>query len=62
MSENNTFIPGCERTKKVLKRVEDEWNGIKKQIEEEPLDLYCYVKRCGTEQHQVIRPSVENMV
>lgn len=39
--------------KEALKRLEDEWNDIKKQIEEEPLDLYRHVKRCGTEQHQV---------
>ena len=38
--------------KEALKRLEDEWNDIKKQIEEEPLDLYRHVKRCGTEQHR----------
>lgn len=39
--------------KEALKRLEDEWNDIKKQIEEEPLDLYRHVKRCGTEQYRV---------
>ena len=38
--------------KEAFKRLEDEWNDIKKQIEEEPLYYYRHVKRCKAEQHQ----------
>ena len=53
--------------KEAFKRLKDEWNGIKKHIEEEPLDYYRHVKRCKAEQHRanvftVIRPSAEKMV
>ena len=39
--------------KEASKRLEEEWNDIKKQIEKEPLDYYRHVKRCKTEQHRV---------
>ena len=39
--------------KEAFNRLEDEWNGIKKQIEEEPLDNYRHAKRCKAEQHRV---------
>ena len=39
--------------KEAFKRLEDEWNSIEKQIEEEPLDYYRHVKRCKAVQHRV---------
>ena len=38
--------------KEAFKRLEDEWNDIKKQIEEELLDYYRQVKRSKAEQHR----------
>ena len=39
--------------KEASKRLEEEWNDIKKQIEKEPLDYYRHVKRCKAVQHRV---------